>query len=56
MEAYLMNTKDLSRVKMAITDKDLHAVVWSAGGERLALVQDHESFAGTDKLVIYTIR
>lgn len=56
MEAYLVNTKDLSRVKMDISPKDLHAVVWSNNGSRLALVQDHESLTGTDKLVIYTLR
>ncbi len=54
--AFLVNTKDLSRVEMIIPKKDLHAVVWSADGNKLALVQDHESLTGTDKLLIFTLR
>ncbi|WP_114790013.1 hypothetical protein U0035_11890 [Niabella yanshanensis] len=56
MGAFLVNTKDLSQIEMAISKKDLHAVVWSADGNKLGLVQDHESLAGTDKLLIFTLR
>ena len=56
MGAFLVNTKDLSQVEMPIPKKDLHAVVWGADGNKLGLVQDHESLAGTDKLLVFTLR
>lgn len=56
MEAYLVNTKDLSQTKLPLSGKELHAIVWNAAGNKLALVQDHERLAGTDEITIFTLR
>ncbi|MGC4233496.1 MAG: hypothetical protein QM594_11005 [Niabella sp.] len=55
-EAYVVNIKDFSKTKIDLPQKEILVVAWSAGEDRLAVVQSHESYAGTDKLLIFNIR
>ncbi|MFT4094288.1 MAG: hypothetical protein QM640_11680 [Niabella sp.] len=55
LEGFLVNTKNFGQTKLPLPAREFHAVVWSADGRRLALVQDHEALAGTDMLSCFTI-
>ena len=55
-EAYVVSIKDFSRTKIDLPQKEILVVSWSASEDRLAVVQSHESYTGTDKLLIFNIR
>ncbi|HMR84896.1 MAG TPA: hypothetical protein PKE30_17240, partial [Niabella sp.] len=55
-EAYVVSKKDFSRTKIDLPQKEILVVSWSASEDRLAVVQSHESYTGTDKLLIFNIR
>lgn len=55
-EAYMVNIKDFSKVKINLPQKEIFAVAWSSGEDCLAVVQSHESYTGTDKLLVFNIR
>ncbi|MCH5600251.1 hypothetical protein [Niabella ginsengisoli] len=56
MEAFVVNLKNFDKTKIEKPQKELHAIVWSADGNNLALVQDHETYIGTDEILIYSIK
>ena len=55
-EIYLLNLKNLRKTKIELPARDLHAVAWNEDESKIALVQDHETMAGTDKITIFNIK
>lgn len=56
LEIYLVNIKNFRKTKIELPAANLHAVAWSEDEKKLALVQDHESLAGTDKIYLFLIK
>lgn len=54
-EAYILNTHTSEQVQLHLPTKEYHAVAWSADGSKLAVVQDHEAYVGTDVLHVLLI-
>jgi len=55
-EAFITRIKDFSKAKINMPQKEILAVVWSTDGNRLVVVQSHEHYIGTDKLLIFNVR
>ncbi len=51
-DIYLVNLRNFRETKIALPARNLHAVVWNENDTKVALVQDHESQAGTDKIYV----
>lgn len=48
----ILNLENFEISKLDILPKEIHAIAWSKDDTRLAIVQDHETLLGTDKLTV----
>ncbi|GAB3424053.1 hypothetical protein [Niabella aquatica] len=54
-EAYIARIKDFTTTKINIPRKEILTVAWGGDGSSLAVVQSHENYPGTDKLLIFSV-
>lgn len=53
---YLINLQTFEKVKIALPDREIHSVTWSADYKKFAIVQDHETISDTDKIRLFKIK
>ncbi|MCD2424983.1 hypothetical protein LQ567_19520 [Niabella pedocola] len=54
-QVFILRIADFTKLQLPLAKKEIHSVVWSDDGHKVAVVQDHDTLPHTDKLYLFSV-